>query len=80
MERVDLPLAKLTLAQKLDLIETLWDDISRDERALESPARHEEVLSDRQKAMDSGKASVGEWEEAKARMRGNGARRCTADL
>jgi plasmid stabilization system protein ParE len=36
MERVELPLAKLTLAQKLDLIETLWDDIIKDEKALES--------------------------------------------
>jgi putative addiction module component (TIGR02574 family) len=80
MERVDLPLAKLTLAQKLDLIETLWDDISRDEQALDSPAWHEEVLSDRQKALDSGKAPVGDWEEAKARIRaGFEGGRCQVD-
>lgn len=71
MERVDLPLAKLTLAQKLDLIETLWDDISKGEPALESPAWHEAVLLDRQKALEGGKASVGDWEAAKARIRGN---------
>ena len=72
MERVDLPLAKLTLAQKLDLIETLWDDITEDERALESPGWHEEVLRDRQQALDSGKASVGDWEGAKERIKRNG--------
>jgi len=71
MERVDLPLTKLTLAQKLDLIETLWDDIIRDEKALESPRWHEEVLQDRQKALEAGKVSVSDWDEAKERIRRN---------
>lgn len=71
MERVDLPLAKLTLAQKLDLIEAIWDDITKDEKALESPKWHEEVLQDRQKALDGGKAQVRDWEEAKERIRRN---------
>jgi putative addiction module component (TIGR02574 family) len=71
MERVDLPMAKLTLAQKLGLIETLWDDIARNEEALESPDWHREVLQDREKALEAGKASVAPWEEAKARIRRN---------
>ena len=71
MERVDLPLAKMTLAQKLDLIETLWDDISKDEKALESPSWHAEVLQDRQKALETGKASARDWEEAKERIKRN---------
>ncbi|MBN2131538.1 MAG: addiction module protein [Sedimentisphaerales bacterium] len=69
MERVDLPLAKLTLAQKLDLIETLWADIIKDEKALESPGWHEDVLRDRQKALEAGKASVRDWDEAKKKIR-----------
>ena len=71
MERVDLPLTKLTLAQKLDLIETLWDDISKDDKALESPSWHEEVLQDRQKALEAGKASARDWDQAKERIRRN---------
>jgi hypothetical protein len=71
MERVDLPLGKLTLAQKLDLIETLWAGISKDEGALESPSWHGEVLRDRQEALDAGKASVRDWEGAKERIRRN---------
>ena len=71
MERVELPLAELTLAQKLDLIETLWDDIIKDEKALESPSWHQDVLRDRQKALEAGKASVRNWEEAKERIRRN---------
>lgn len=44
MERIDLPLSQFTQAQKLDLMESLWDDLSRDEKKLESPAWHEAVL------------------------------------
>jgi putative addiction module component (TIGR02574 family) len=71
MERVELPLAKLTLAQKLDLIEALWDDIIKDQQALESPNWHQGILQDRQKALEAGKASVHDWEEAKERIRRN---------
>lgn len=71
MERVDLPLAKLTLAQKLDLIEVLWDDITKDEKVLESPSWHEAVLRDREKALEAGKAKVHDWEQAKERIRRN---------
>jgi putative addiction module component (TIGR02574 family) len=71
MERVDLPLAKLTLAQKLDLIETLWDDITKDDKAIESPNWHGEVLLDRQEALKAGKASGRDWDQAKERIKRN---------
>ena len=71
MERVELPLSKLTLAQKLDLMEAIWDDLARQEKSLESPHCHEEVLKDREKALATGKATVSDWEEAKDRIRRN---------
>ena len=71
MERVELPLGKMTLAQKLDLIKTLWDDISKDDKVLDSPSWHEVVLQDRQKALDAGKAQVRDCEEAKDRLKRN---------
>ena len=71
MERIELPLSQLTLDQKLDLMEAIWDDLSRDEKTLESPAWHEEVLRDREKALAAGKISVSDWEEAKDRIRKN---------
>lgn len=71
MERADLPLAKMPLAQKLDLIETLWDDISKDDKSLESPSWHGEVLQDRQKALEAGKASAHDRDQAKERIKRN---------
>ena len=71
MKRVDLPLSKLTLAQKLDLMEAIWDDLTKNEKTLESPDWHETVLKDREKALTAGKAMVSDWEEAKERIRRN---------
>lgn len=69
MERVDLALSKLTLAQKLDLMEALWNDLSKHENTLESPRWHELALKDREEAFAAGKAAVADWEEAKDRIR-----------
>lgn len=71
MEKVDLNISELTLAQKLNLMEAIWDDIAKDESVLKSPAWHETVLKDRENALASGKASVSDWEKAKERIRRN---------
>ena len=69
MKRVDLPLSKLSVAQKLHLMETLWADLTRDEKKLKSPAWHETVLKDREEAYAAGKIAVSDWEQAKKRIR-----------
>ncbi len=71
MERVDLPLSELTLAQKLELMEAIWDDLAKHDETLESPDWHEEVLKDREKALATGKGTVSDWKEAKRRIREN---------
>ena len=69
MKRVDLPLSKLSFAEKLDLMETLWADLTQDEKKLESPAWHEAVLKDRKEALATGKVTVSDWEPAKKRIK-----------
>lgn len=69
MKRVDLPLSELSFAEKLDLMEALWADLSRDEMKLESPPWHETVLKDREKAYMAGEVAVSDWEEAKSRIK-----------
>lgn len=65
MERIALPLSQFSHAQKLDLMETIWYDLLRDEEKFESPAWHENVLKERQEALSVGKAEFSEWAEAK---------------
>jgi hypothetical protein len=69
MKRLDLPMSQLTLPQKLDLMESLWAELSRNEDALESPDWHEVVLKDREEAMAAGKATTSDWKKAKERIR-----------
>jgi putative addiction module component (TIGR02574 family) len=69
MKRIDLPLSDLTVSEKLDLLETIWADLSQDEGALESPAWHEAILKDREAAFETGKTTASDWEEAKERIR-----------
>ena len=71
MEKFELPLSQLTFAQKLDIMEAIWDDLTRDEKSFESPAQHEDLLKDREEALSAGKLSVSDWEEAKVRIRKN---------
>jgi hypothetical protein len=69
MKRVDLPVSRLSLAQKLDLMETLWADLSRDEKKLESPAWHQAILEDREMALKARKVTVSDWGQAKKRIK-----------
>jgi putative addiction module component (TIGR02574 family) len=69
MKRVALPISELSFAQKLDLMETLWSDLIRDEKKLESPAWHKAVLKERKEAFAAGKIMTTDWEQAKKRIR-----------
>ena len=46
----------MTVAEKLQLMEVLWDDLSRSPEDVPSPAWHGEVLAERQRLIDEGKA------------------------
>lgn len=63
-----LPLSEMSIEEKLQAMEALWEDLSRN-AALESPAWHEEVLRDRDRQIESGEASFMDWEQAKALIR-----------
>jgi len=44
-------------AEKLRVMETLWADLSRNEREIESPVWHEQVLREREQRVRSGQES-----------------------
>lgn len=66
---VTLPLKDMSISEKLQLMETLWADLSRNAETLESPEWHREVLEERESRIASGEARFSEWEEAKADIR-----------
>ena len=69
MKRAGLTLSELSFTEKLNLMEALWADLSRDEKRLKSPAWHETALKDREEAFRAGKVTVSDWEQAKRRIK-----------
>lgn len=69
VRKLEPPLSELSFAEKLDLMESLWADLTKDEKALKPPAWHETVLKDREEAFAAGKVTASDWEEAKKRIR-----------
>lgn len=66
---VTLPLNEMTLAEKLEVMETLWKDLSRNAEALESPEWHKAVLDERERKIQSGESQFLDWEQVKNELR-----------
>jgi hypothetical protein len=66
---VVLPLNQMTLTEKLQLMEELWDSLSKSPAELESPAWHKEVLDACSAKAASGQETFTDWETAKEEIR-----------
>ena len=60
---------KLTLHEKLHVMEALWDDISRAETASDVPQWHKDILDERDRLVADGSSRFIEWEDAKKQIR-----------
>jgi putative addiction module component (TIGR02574 family) len=65
----DLPVDELSVAEKLLLLERLWESLSRKPGDVQSPDRHAEILSARESDVRDGRSSFVDWEDAKRRLR-----------
>ena len=54
---VDVSLSQLTTAEKLELMERLWVDVSRHSEDEPSPAWHGAVLDERRRAVQQGRTT-----------------------
>ena len=66
---ITLELDKMSKAEKLQTMETLWTDLSKDESSLESPSWHGDVLSETEDRVSSSLESPVDWTEAKRELR-----------
>jgi hypothetical protein len=66
---IALPLDRMTTAEKIEVMEAIWADLSRDESRLVSPAWHEDVLRRREAASQAGLEKPIDWDTAKRRLR-----------
>ncbi len=65
---IDLRLDGLTLAQKVLLLERIWDDLCQESGDVRSPEWHAAVLEERRRQIKDGTMPISPWSEAKERL------------
>jgi hypothetical protein len=66
---IPLPLNEMTVEEKLQAMEMLWEDLSRHAEDVPSPDWHERVLREREAAVERGEEVIEDWDAAKRRIR-----------
>ena len=66
---ISLPLDEMSVEEKLQLMETIWDDLSRHADEMEPPTWHGKMLKELEGAIERGEESFDDWEAAKRRIR-----------
>jgi hypothetical protein len=64
----ELQIDRMTLEEKLRAMEALWDDLCRREEAVPVPQWHKDLLDERERLVEQGKARFIDWEAAKKRI------------
>jgi len=59
----------LSRIEKLQIMEQLWDELSRSPNDVESPAWHADALHEAENAVAKGEADFQDWEQVKERLR-----------
>jgi len=65
---VELPLARMTVEEKLQTLELLWSDLRHNEAQIPVPQWHKDLLDERERLVREGKAHFSDWETAKGRI------------
>jgi putative addiction module component (TIGR02574 family) len=66
MKRPDLSLSELSLSEKLDLMEALWDSLTDEESKVQSPEWHRDILEERKRKFEEGEAEFISLEKFRA--------------
>lgn len=64
-----LPLDEMSAEEKVQTMEAIWQNLSANPEAIESPAWHEKELRVREAQIESGETKFVDWEKAKAEIR-----------
>ena len=56
---------KMTIEEKLQAMEALWEDLCRHERAIPVQQWQKRILDERERLVEEGKANFIDWEQAK---------------
>jgi hypothetical protein len=66
---VNLQLDEMSFEEKLQVMEAIWLDSSREPDRLESPNWHQDILEETERRVESGQATFSDWDKAKISIR-----------
>ena len=64
-----IPIKEMTFEEKMQAMETIWDDLCHSKNSIESPSWHKDILIDREKGLKEGTEELVDWETAKKLIR-----------
>lgn len=59
----------LSREEKLKVMEDIWEDLSRDDKEVESPNWHQETLKETEHRLNTGQEKIVDWKDAKKELR-----------
>ena len=62
-------LEKMTIEEKLKLMEKIWTALLAQEEKISSPLWHKDILEEREEKIKKGQEAVLDWNEAKEKIR-----------
>ena len=65
---VDIQIEALSVAEKVQLLESVWESLCSHPGDVQSPEWHSEVLDERRRRLEDGRATISPWSDAKARL------------
>jgi len=65
---IDVPLENLTVAEKVQLLERVWDDLCQETGNVRSPEWHKAIIDERRRRLAESEITATKWADAKERL------------
>ena len=65
---MNIPVNEMSVSEKLRAISVIWDSLSEDPDSIPAPSWQQKELEKRAQRLDSGEATVSDWDDAKKRF------------
>ncbi len=59
----------LSREEKLRVMEAIWEDLSREDKEVESPSWHQRALQETERRLSAGQEKIVDWQAAKKELR-----------
>ena len=67
--KITLPLEQMSIEEKIQTMEIIWDDLCKKAGSISSPSWHKNVLNEREERIKKGEDEFIDWDKAKKHIR-----------